>query len=234
MTARKPSSKADALGSLAPRQLEILDLVADGLTNAEIGSRLGISALTVKKILADTAKRLGTGSRAGMVGACYRWGLMTPVPLPPGIRLPDLSPGTWALLPLIARGEEAPQIAAALGISQAAAQMRTRALTAAFGVGSRAHLVRAATDAGALTTSGTLAPAATLAQGLLPARQAQAFAMMAQGMSDAAVGRVLGVSEQAAGNLVRAAVVKLHAANRAHAVFVACRLGLLRPERTAA
>lgn len=33
---------------LTPRQIEIIQLVGDGLTNAEIGTRLGISESTVK------------------------------------------------------------------------------------------------------------------------------------------------------------------------------------------
>ena len=234
MTARKPSSKPDPLGSLAPRQLEVLDLVADGLTNAEIGQKLGISTLTVKQTLSDAAKRLGTGNRAGMVGAAYRWDLLAPSPLPAGVRLPELSVGAWAVLPLIARGLESKEIAAQLGITPVAADMRAKALMAEFGVGSRAHLVRVAVDAGALTPAGSLAPAVSRSQDVLPPRNAQALAMVAQGMSDAAVGRILGISEQSAGNLVRGAVVKLRAANRAHAVFIACGLGLLRSERAAA
>lgn len=232
MTARTSTPKPDPLGSLTPRQLEVLDLAADGLTNAEIGARLGISALTVKQTLTGAAKRLGTGSRAGMVGVAYRWGLLAPVPLPAGVRLPDVPVGAWAVLPLIARGLESKDIAKELGVTSASAEKRAKVLMAEFGVGSRAHLVRVAVDAGALTPSGSLAPGTARSQDVLPPRNAQALAMVAQGMSDAAVGRVLGVSEQSAGNLVRGAVVKLRAANRAHAVFIACGLGLLRAERS--
>lgn len=49
---------------LTPRELEIGNLVARGLTNAEIGSVLGISRATVATHLQRAYKRLGLASRA--------------------------------------------------------------------------------------------------------------------------------------------------------------------------
>ena len=45
----------------------MLQLVADGKSNKDIGEELGLSALTVKSHLARIARKLGTGDRAEMV-----------------------------------------------------------------------------------------------------------------------------------------------------------------------
>lgn len=56
------------------RQMTILRGVAKGLSNAEIAAHLGLSPLTVKSHLAQLARKLGTGDRAGMVGVGFRQG----------------------------------------------------------------------------------------------------------------------------------------------------------------
>jgi DNA-binding CsgD family transcriptional regulator len=57
-------------GVAAPtaRQEQILTLVADGLTDAQIGRRLGVTAATVSKHLTRTYARLGVPNRAAAVG----------------------------------------------------------------------------------------------------------------------------------------------------------------------
>lgn len=45
--------------TLAPRQREIADLVAEGLTEAEIGARLGITRNTVKNHKTIVYRKLG-------------------------------------------------------------------------------------------------------------------------------------------------------------------------------
>jgi DNA-binding NarL/FixJ family response regulator len=216
---------------LSPRELEVLDLVADGLSNAEIGRRLvpRITAATVKTTLANIAPKLGTGVRAGMVVAGYRRGLLVARPLPAGVRLPELSVATWAVLPLVARGMTDEQIATEVGAPADTVHKRVARLLHEFGVSSRAHLVRAAVDAGALTVALGLSDAVALVGGVLPPREAQALGLVARGMSDRVVGDVLGLSESRVGELVRQAARKLGAANKTHAVFIACGLGILQP-----
>lgn len=51
---------------LSARRREIATLVSRGLTNAEIGERLGISAATVKKHLEHTFRALGVPNRAAL------------------------------------------------------------------------------------------------------------------------------------------------------------------------
>ncbi len=60
--------------ALTGRQLEILRLVAQGLSNPEIAARLGLSEHTVKRHVANLLTRLGLSSRAAAVayGAQHR------------------------------------------------------------------------------------------------------------------------------------------------------------------
>jgi DNA-binding CsgD family transcriptional regulator len=52
---------------LSARELEVARLVADGMTNAEIGARLHISPATVGRHLSNVYERLGIHSRAALV-----------------------------------------------------------------------------------------------------------------------------------------------------------------------
>jgi DNA-binding NarL/FixJ family response regulator len=55
----------------------VLQLVADGKSNKDIGEELGLSALTVKSHLARIARKLGTGDRAEMVVTAMRAGAVS-------------------------------------------------------------------------------------------------------------------------------------------------------------
>ncbi|MGV1080219.1 MAG: LuxR C-terminal-related transcriptional regulator [Candidatus Nanopelagicales bacterium] len=61
---------------LSPREIEVLQSVAEGHSNKGIGDELGLSALTVKSHLARIARKLGTGDRAEMVALAMRSGLV--------------------------------------------------------------------------------------------------------------------------------------------------------------
>ena len=58
-------------------EAHLLQLVADGQSNKEIGTALGLSALTVKSHLARIARKLGTGDRAELVMISLRSGLIS-------------------------------------------------------------------------------------------------------------------------------------------------------------
>jgi len=60
------------LSVLKPRQLEILGLVAEGLTNAEVASRLYLSESTVKQHLRRAFKALGVKNRREAAAAMRR------------------------------------------------------------------------------------------------------------------------------------------------------------------
>jgi DNA-binding NarL/FixJ family response regulator len=66
------------LGALTSREVEVLKLIARGLSNLEIAERLYISEATVKTHLNRTMTKLALGSRAQAVVVAYETGLVTP------------------------------------------------------------------------------------------------------------------------------------------------------------
>jgi DNA-binding CsgD family transcriptional regulator/pimeloyl-ACP methyl ester carboxylesterase len=60
---------------LTPREREVAELVAEGLTNADIGARLGIGRRTVESHLERVRSRLGLLSRADLAAWAARAGL---------------------------------------------------------------------------------------------------------------------------------------------------------------
>lgn len=63
----RPKSKDDLTKLLTPRQMEILGLIADGLSNAEIASRLYLGESTVKWHIRKILKALRVANRAQAV-----------------------------------------------------------------------------------------------------------------------------------------------------------------------
>jgi DNA-binding NarL/FixJ family response regulator len=61
---------------LSGHELSILELVAEGLTNREIGARLHLSHYTVKDYLTRIMRKLGTRSRAETVARAVQQGLL--------------------------------------------------------------------------------------------------------------------------------------------------------------
>jgi DNA-binding NarL/FixJ family response regulator len=74
---RAGDSRGEGVDSLSAREIQVLQLVADGKSNKDIGDELGLSALTVKSHLARIARKLGTGDRAEMVITAMRAGAVT-------------------------------------------------------------------------------------------------------------------------------------------------------------
>jgi DNA-binding NarL/FixJ family response regulator len=70
-----PAPKPDAL---SPRELEVLTLVAQGVTNRDAAKRLFLSEATVKTHLLHIYAKLGVNDRAAAVAAGYELGLLTP------------------------------------------------------------------------------------------------------------------------------------------------------------
>jgi DNA-binding NarL/FixJ family response regulator len=66
------------LDALTERELEILRLVAAGLTNADIAQRLVISPLTAKTHVGRILAKLDCHDRAQLVALAYESGLVTP------------------------------------------------------------------------------------------------------------------------------------------------------------
>ncbi|HEX2832602.1 MAG TPA: LuxR C-terminal-related transcriptional regulator [Thermoanaerobaculia bacterium] len=68
---------------LTPMQARVVSLVARGLSNREVGERLGLSIETVRKHLAAAYQKTGVPNRAGVVALAYgaRFGARPPLDL---------------------------------------------------------------------------------------------------------------------------------------------------------
>ena len=68
---------AASVESLTPREIEVLELVAEGLSNKVVAARLGISDQTVKFHLTSISGKLGAINRTDAVRRGIRRGLIT-------------------------------------------------------------------------------------------------------------------------------------------------------------
>ena len=66
---------ADPLAELTGREREVLELVASGLSNAEIGGRLGLAEKTVKHYMTSILGKLQVASRVEAALLAYKSGL---------------------------------------------------------------------------------------------------------------------------------------------------------------
>jgi DNA-binding NarL/FixJ family response regulator len=62
---------------LTPREIQVLELLAEGLPNKSIADRLGISDQTVKFHVASISGKLGAANRTDAVRRALRRGLIT-------------------------------------------------------------------------------------------------------------------------------------------------------------
>lgn len=85
MTTPTDTSPAEArAGLVTDREREVLRYVAEGLTNGEIGTRLGLTEDTIKTHMRRAMKKLGARSRAHVVVIAIRRGIIRLKPWPTG------------------------------------------------------------------------------------------------------------------------------------------------------
>lgn len=68
----------DPLAELTTRERAVLELVAEGLSNAEIGGRLGLAEKTVKHYMTAILGKLDVGSRVEAALVAYKAGVRPP------------------------------------------------------------------------------------------------------------------------------------------------------------
>jgi DNA-binding NarL/FixJ family response regulator len=80
IAAREPAYRVDAaaLSALTDRERQVLALVAEGMSNDEIGVALYMSPLTAKTHVNRTMAKLGARDRAQLVVTAYQTGLVRP------------------------------------------------------------------------------------------------------------------------------------------------------------
>ncbi|HUZ47706.1 MAG TPA: LuxR C-terminal-related transcriptional regulator [Terriglobia bacterium] len=70
------SSRSPSVAELTPREIEVLELLAEGLSTREVAGRLGVSPFTVRSHVESILLKTGMHTQAQAVAYAYRAGLL--------------------------------------------------------------------------------------------------------------------------------------------------------------
>ncbi len=125
----------------SPLDREILRLIGEGFTNAEIGPRVHLSPDAVKQHTRALYARLGVPGRAGAVDRARRLGALPPQPAR------RISPREHDVLRVLATGATNAEIARRLGLSPHTVKQHTCSIYRKLGARNRAQAAAAAGSA---------------------------------------------------------------------------------------
>ena len=75
---RRPTASHEALASLSGREIDVLKLMARGLSNAELAETLHLGETTIKSHVGRVLSKLGVRDRVQAVVLAYETGLVEP------------------------------------------------------------------------------------------------------------------------------------------------------------
>jgi DNA-binding NarL/FixJ family response regulator len=136
--------------SLTPRQREVLQLVADGLSTRRIAEQLWLSPATVRNHVRAVLVGLGAHTRLEAVATAHRLGLLRE--RPPGAPPPLLTTRQNEVLVLLVAGLSTRSMAGRLGLSPSTVRNHVASLTGVLGVHSRLEAVATARRAGVIAS----------------------------------------------------------------------------------
>ncbi|GLZ36243.1 hypothetical protein Lesp02_84300 [Lentzea sp. NBRC 105346] len=144
------------LGSeLSARELQVLRLLAQGLSNAAIGDRLGLALDTIRVFVRKVFARLGANDRAHAVRRGFELGLLAADPAASrSLSGPALSASQVEMLDLVSRGLTNVRIGQRMGITESVVVDRCRRLYRRLEARDRAHAVRRGFELGLLSGAG--------------------------------------------------------------------------------
>ncbi len=145
-----PPAPAVAVSALRDLDLDVLDLVADGLTTRDAARKLHVGESTVKNALQRLGDTFDCRERAGIVGAAYRRGLLQAPANPPDGR-GVLTLQEHEVLLMVARGMGNAQIGEWMSLSVGQVKDALKRVFKKLGASGREHAVRRAVELGVLT-----------------------------------------------------------------------------------
>ena len=77
----EPSQHAAAISTLTAREVDVLRLLANGLSNIELADQLALTEATIKSHVSNVLRKLGVRNRVQAVIAAYDAGLVQPQPI---------------------------------------------------------------------------------------------------------------------------------------------------------